>query len=78
MADPHLTKANTMADTITLDLTPDELEMIADALEVDLEGYVDSAKDARQSGSAADVTMFTEAAMRVQKLLTKVQDLIED
>ena len=67
-----------MADTVTLTLTPDELEMIADALEVDLEGYVESAKDARESGSGADVTMFTEAAMRVQKLLTKVQDLIED
>jgi Xaa-Pro aminopeptidase len=67
-----------MAETITLTLTPDEVEMIADALEVDLEGYVESAKEARESGSSADVTMFTEAAMRVQGLLTRVQDLIED
>ena len=67
-----------MADTITLTLTSDEVEMIADALEVDLEGYVESAKEARESGSSADVTMFTDAAMRVQALLTKVQDLIED
>ena len=67
-----------MAESITLTLTPDEVEMIADALEVDLEGYVESAKEARQSGSSADVTMFTEAALRVQKLLTRVQELIED
>ncbi len=67
-----------MSKTITLTLTPDEIEMIADALEVDLEGYVESAKDARESGSAADVTTFTDAALRVQKLLTRVQELIEE
>ena len=67
-----------MTKTVTITLTPDEVEMIADALEVDMEGYIESARDARESGSGADVLTFTEAAQRVQKLLLRVQELIED
>jgi predicted outer membrane protein len=67
-----------MAKSVTLALTPDELEIIADALEADMEGYVESAKEARESGSRDDVTTFAEAAQRVQKLLLRVQELIED
>ncbi len=67
-----------MAKTHTLTLTADEAEILADALEADMEGYVESAKEARESGSTADVTTFAEAAQRVQKLLLRVQQLIED
>ncbi len=48
-----------MSNAITVKLTGDEIEMLVDALEVDLEGYV-------------------EAATRIQALMTKLQDLIED
>jgi len=67
-----------MADTIQLTLTPDEVEMLVDALEVDLEGYVEAAKEARGNNKRDDVETFTEAAMRIQKLMTKLQDLVED
>lgn len=65
-----------MSETLTLTLTPDEAGILADALEADLEGYVESAKDARESGSSGDVTMFKDAALRVQALLTRVRELI--
>lgn len=67
-----------MAKTITLKLTQDELEILADALEVDLEGYVESAKEARGNNRRDEVATYTEAAQRIQAVLTKVQDLIEE
>lgn len=67
-----------MTQTITLTLTQDELGILSDALEADLEGYVESAKEARGNNNRADVETFTEAAQRVQALLTKVQDLLDD
>ena len=59
-----------MAKTITMTFTEDEAEIIADALESDLEGYVEAAKDARANGKRSDVETFTEAADRI----TKVRD----
>ncbi len=67
-----------MNEEIALTLTSDEIEMLVDALEVDLEGYVESAKEARGNGNREDVQTFTDAAMRIQKLMTKLQDLVED
>lgn len=67
-----------MTKAITLSLTLDEIEMLVDALEVDLEGYVESAKEARGNGNREDVTTFTEAATRIQALMTKLQDLVEE
>lgn len=67
-----------MSEPITLSLTQDEIEMLVDALEVDLEGYVESAKEARGNGNREDVQTFTDAAMRIQNLMTKLQDLIEE
>ncbi|HEX7752740.1 MAG TPA: hypothetical protein VF440_10095 [Novosphingobium sp.] len=67
-----------MTQTITLTLTQDELGILSDALEADLEGYVESAKEARGNNNRADVETFTEAAQRVQALLTKVQDLLDE
>ena len=59
-----------MPKTITLTLNEDEAEIIFDALEADLEGYVEAAKDARANGKRSDVSTFTEAADRI----TKVRD----
>ncbi len=67
-----------MADTLTVKLTSDEIEMIVDALEVDLEGYVEAAKEARGNNNREDVATFTEAATRIQALMAKLQDLVED
>ena len=51
-----------MSKTTTVKLTDDEIEMLVDALEVDLEGYVDAAKEARANNKRDDVNTFTEAA----------------
>ena len=67
-----------MAKTIAVKLTSDEIEMIVDALEVDLEGYAEAAKEARGNNHREDVATFTEAATRIQALMSKLQDLIED
>lgn len=67
-----------MNDTIQLSLTADEVEILVDALEADMEGYVEAAKEARGNGNRTDVQMFTEAATRIQILLSKLQDLVEE
>jgi len=67
-----------MSKALTVNLTSDEIEMLVDALEVDLEGYVDAAKEARANNKRDDVNTFTEAATRIQTLMTKLQDLVED
>ena len=67
-----------MSKTLTVKLTSDEIEMLVDALEVDLEGYVDAAKEARANNKRDDVNTFTEAATRIQTLMTKLQDLVEE
>jgi hypothetical protein len=67
-----------MSKTIKLALTEDEIEMLVDALEVDLEGYLESAKEARGNNNRDDVKTFTEAAERIGALMGKLRDLIED
>ncbi len=66
-----------MPKAIKLTLTQDEAEIIVDALEADMEGYVESAKEARGNGNRADVKTFTEAAERIQGIMSKLQGLIE-
>jgi len=66
-----------MAKAIKLTLSEDEVEILVDALEADLEGYVESAKDARANGNRADVATFTEASTRIQTLMAKLQGLLE-
>lgn len=65
-----------MPDTIKLTLTTDEAEIIVDALDTDLEGYVEAAKDARANGNRADVQTFTEAADRIRAVHAKIQKLV--
>ncbi|MCW3797063.1 hypothetical protein OMW55_04490 [Sphingomonas sp. BN140010] len=62
-----------MMKTVKLALTEDELEILADALENDLEGYVESAKDARANRAREDVQTFEEAAARIRSVLEKVR-----
>ena len=61
---------------IKLTLTEDEIGMLVDALEVDLDGYVEAAKEARGNNKRDDVETFTEAATRIQGLMTKLRALI--
>lgn len=67
-----------MTKPIAVKLTADEIEMIVDALEVDLEGYVEAAKEARGNNNRADVATFTEAATRIQALMARLRDLVGD
>lgn len=70
-------KDKTMAAKLKLELTSDEAEILVDALEADLEGYLESAKEARGNNRRAEVQTFTEAAERIQALLTRVQALVD-
>lgn len=65
-----------MADTINLTLNEDEAEMIVDALEADMEGYIEAAKEARSSKNKDDVETFSEAAERIQGLLSRIRPLV--
>jgi hypothetical protein len=67
-----------VADTLTIKLTTDEVEMLVDALDADMEGYVEAAKEARGNNRRAEVATFTEAAERILKLKTRLEELIED
>ncbi len=66
-----------MAQAITLKLTEDEAEMLVDALEADMEGYLESAKEARGNNRREDVATFSEAAERIQGLLNKIRNLLD-
>ncbi len=67
-----------MSKAHTVKLTGDEIEMLVDALEADMEGYVEAAKEARANNKRDDVAMFTEAATRILALLSRLQELVED
>ena len=66
-----------MPKTIPLELTEEEVEMLIDALEVDQEGYVEAAKEARGNNSREDVATFTEAGERIKALMAKLRPLVE-
>ncbi|MCY1672285.1 hypothetical protein OVA07_14860 [Novosphingobium sp. SL115] len=61
---------------IKLTLTEDETEMLIDALEADLEGYVEAAKEARGNNNREDVKTFTEAGERITALKAKLEALL--
>ena len=67
-----------MSKPINLSLTSDEIEILVDALEADMEGYVEAAKEARGNTRRDEVATYTEAAQRIQALLTRLQDLVEE
>lgn len=66
-----------MTKAIKLTLTEDEAEILLDALEADMEGYVESAKEARGNNNRADVKAFTEAAERIASLMGKIRALLD-
>ena len=66
-----------MSKTIALKLTEEEIEMLIDALEVDQEGYIEAAKEARGNNSREDVATFTEAGERITALMAKLRPLVE-
>lgn len=59
--------------SLAFTFTEDEAEIVADALEADMEGYEDSIRDARANGNRTDVETFTEAAARIRAVLDKVR-----
>lgn len=62
-----------MSKLLTMQLTEDEAEIIVDALETDLEGYVEAAKDARANRNHTDVATFTEVSNRIAVVLEKMR-----
>ena len=66
-----------MSKTIALKLTEEEVEMLIDALEVDQEGYIEAAMEARGNNSREDVATFTEAGERITALMAKLRPLVE-
>lgn len=66
-----------VTQAIKLTLTEDEAEMIVDALEADMEGYLESAKEARGNANREDVATFSEAAERIGALINKVRALLD-
>ena len=66
-----------MTKAMTLKLTQDEAEILVDALEADLEGYLESAKEARGNNNREDVKTFTEAAERIGALMVRIKALAE-
>lgn len=67
-----------MSNPINVPLSLDEIEMLIDALEVDLEGYLESAKEARGNGNREDVATFTEAGTRIQTLMARLQEFVAE
>jgi hypothetical protein len=65
-----------MLKPITITLTEDEAEIILDALDTDLEGYVDAAKDARANGNRTDVATFTEASERIKAVKERLRGIV--
>ena len=66
-----------MANTIKLTFTEDEAEILIDALDADLEGYLESAKEARGNNRRAEVQTFTEAAERIAAVRDRIRAAID-
>ncbi len=62
-----------MANTIKLAFTEDEAEILIDALDADLEGYRESAREARGNNRRAEVQTFTEAADRIEAVRDRIR-----
>lgn len=67
-----------MADTHKLEFTQEEVAMLVDALEVDLDGYLEAAGEARANNKRDDVKTFTEAAERIGGLMNRLKVLIDE
>lgn len=63
---------------IELTLTPDEAGIVVDALEADLDDYLEDVKEARAENNLEDAATFSEAADRIRALLAKLQELLPE
>ena len=66
-----------MGKNITMTLNEDEAEIILDALEADLEVYVESAKEARGNNRGEEVRTFTEAADRIAAVRDRLRNAVD-
>ena len=62
--------------SIKLTLTADEAEILIDALDADMEGYLEAAKEARGNTRREEMKTFTEAAERIGALKARLEALI--
>ena len=67
-----------MSKTVKLAFTQDEIAMLADALEVDLDGYLEATKEARGNNNREDVKTFTEASERISELLNRLREHLDE
>lgn len=65
-----------MTDLTHLAFGPEEMTILVDALEADLEDYVDAAEEAKDEGAADQVAEFEIAAQRLRALLQKVRQAV--
>ena len=65
-----------MTKKITLTFTEDEAEILVDALDADIEGYLEAAKEARGNNRRAEVQTFTEAAERSTAVRDRIRAAI--
>ena len=62
-----------MQQALTFTFTADEAEILVDALDADLEGYLEAAKEARGNSRRSEVQSFTEAAERITALRDRIR-----
>lgn len=67
-----------MTATFTFEFTQDECAIIADALEVDLDGYVEAAEAAFAQGQKDDAKTFAESAARVRAVLERMREAVPE
>lgn len=65
-----------MEKAVTLTFTADEAEILVDALDADLDGYLEAAKEARGNNRRSEVQSFTEAAERIAAVRDRVRAAI--
>ncbi len=65
-----------MEKAVTLTFTADEAEILVDALDADLEGYLEAAKEARGNNRRSEVESYTEAAERIAAVRDRVRAAI--
>ncbi|MFM6829294.1 MAG: hypothetical protein ACKOVA_02985 [Novosphingobium sp.] len=64
--------------SIKLTMTEDETEILIDALDADMEGYLEAAKEARGNTRREEMKTFTDAAERIGALKAKLEALLGD
>jgi hypothetical protein len=62
-----------MSKKLSFTFTEDEAEILVDALDSDLEGYLEAAKEARGNNRRAEVQTFTEAAERIAAVRDRIR-----